>query len=156
MSLARCGPSARRKGAQAYRLIKHIRIRAGIDFLQLRAQAGEAESELSAWWQDFLRADEPQRAKLIETLQPSKNESKKRRSSKRRSDLADPIDTSSKGVAETDHAAATHEPIHKRSSDRNEAPTTQLTSDATPAKRRRRRRRPSKPSGQAHQEKSES
>ncbi|GAB3679267.1 polynucleotide adenylyltransferase PcnB [Salinisphaera aquimarina] len=40
----------RRRGKQASRLIAHPRFRAAYDFLLLRAQTGEVDTELAEWW----------------------------------------------------------------------------------------------------------
>jgi poly(A) polymerase len=47
----------RRTGRSPYRLIEHLRFRAGYDFLLLRCEAGECDAELGAWWQAFVEAD---------------------------------------------------------------------------------------------------
>lgn len=47
----------RRAGRAAWRLLEHPRFRAGYDFLLLRAEAGEVDASLGAWWTDFIEAD---------------------------------------------------------------------------------------------------
>ncbi len=47
-----------RNGKRPQRLLTHPRFRAAYDFLVLRAQAGEAEQELAAWWTE-LQAGNP-------------------------------------------------------------------------------------------------
>jgi poly(A) polymerase len=47
----------RRTGRTPYRLLEHLRFRAGYDFLLLRCQAGECDQELGDWWRDFVAAD---------------------------------------------------------------------------------------------------
>jgi poly(A) polymerase len=44
---------AHTKGKRPHRLAAHPRFRAAYDFLLLRAEAGEADPELAAWWTDF-------------------------------------------------------------------------------------------------------
>ena len=48
-------------GKRPQRLLAHPRFRAAYDFLLLRASAGEADSELAAWWTEFQQgnADAP-------------------------------------------------------------------------------------------------
>jgi len=49
---------AQRQGKRPQRLMTHPRFRAAYDFLVLRAQAGEAETELADWWTQ-LQTDNP-------------------------------------------------------------------------------------------------
>src|SRR3954463_2194201 len=42
-----------RAGARPFRLLEHPRFRAAYDFLLIRAEAGEAPSELADWWTRF-------------------------------------------------------------------------------------------------------
>ncbi|MGI9211950.1 MAG: polynucleotide adenylyltransferase PcnB [Methylococcaceae bacterium] len=48
-------------GSKPFRLFGHPRFRAAYDFLLLRAEAGEVDSELADWWQHFIEADEAER-----------------------------------------------------------------------------------------------
>ncbi|MDS4014494.1 MAG: polynucleotide adenylyltransferase PcnB [Candidatus Accumulibacter sp.] len=54
-----------RSGKRAYGLLQQPRFKAGYDFLLLRAQAGEVDSEVSTWWTDFLHADDENRALMV-------------------------------------------------------------------------------------------
>ncbi|MCC7546255.1 MAG: polynucleotide adenylyltransferase PcnB [Burkholderiales bacterium] len=54
-----------RSGKRPYRLLEHPRLRAGYDFLLLRCESGEVESEIAQWWDDFMRGSEDQRASLL-------------------------------------------------------------------------------------------
>jgi len=56
----------RRSGQSAYRLLQHLRFRAGYDFLLLRAAADEVPAELADWWTRFVHANEAERARLME------------------------------------------------------------------------------------------
>ena len=58
----------RRTGSQPYRLLEHIRYRAGFDFLMLRTDAGEIEPELVAWWDRFADASPSERDTMIADL----------------------------------------------------------------------------------------
>ncbi|MES2141544.1 MAG: polynucleotide adenylyltransferase PcnB [Pseudomonadota bacterium] len=49
-------------------LIAHPRFRAAYDFLLLRAQIQEIPQEIANWWTEFLSADEPTKAALIEQI----------------------------------------------------------------------------------------
>ncbi|EXJ15294.1 Poly(A) polymerase [Imhoffiella purpurea] len=67
-----------REGKRPYRLIAHPRFRAAYDFLLLRAEAGEADSELASWWTRFQDATSQERASMTESG------TKRRRSRSRR------------------------------------------------------------------------
>lgn len=56
----------RRQGRSAYRLLEHLRFRAGYDFLLLRAAADEVPAELADWWTRFSHASEAEREKLVD------------------------------------------------------------------------------------------
>ena len=55
----------RRQGRSPFRLLEHLRFRAGYDFLLLRCDAGELADELGQWWTDFIDAPEPEREQMI-------------------------------------------------------------------------------------------
>jgi poly(A) polymerase len=73
----------RRHGRSAYRLMEHLRFRAGYDFLLLRAAADEVPAELADWWTRFSHANEEERERLI--VEASRADSPKRRARRRRS-----------------------------------------------------------------------
>jgi poly(A) polymerase len=56
----------RRHGQAPLRLLEHLRLRAGYDFLLLRCDCGEAPAELGQWWTDFLEADEATRTRMTQ------------------------------------------------------------------------------------------
>ncbi len=56
----------RRTGNAPYSLIEQPRFRAGFDFLRLRADAGEAPTELAEWWEDFSLGTDEERRALME------------------------------------------------------------------------------------------
>jgi len=70
-----------RAGKRPYSLLEHPRFRAAYDFLLLRCESGEIDSELGKWWTDFIDADSTERLAL---LQPATAEPKKRRRRSRR------------------------------------------------------------------------
>ena len=82
-------PRFERTGKSAWRLIEHLRFRAGYDFLLLRCDAGELPAELGDWWTRFAEGDAASREALIEEparLGPAgAAEPRKRRRRKRRS-----------------------------------------------------------------------
>ena len=57
----------RRVGNGPLTLVEQPRFRAGFDFLRLRAEAGEIDAAIAAWWEDFsLAGDEVRRDMLAE------------------------------------------------------------------------------------------
>jgi len=63
----------RRTGQAPLRLLEHLRLRAGYDFLLIRCAAEEAPAELGEWWTRFIHGSEDERAALMQ--EASKNRS---------------------------------------------------------------------------------
>jgi poly(A) polymerase len=61
----------RRSGHSVYTLVEQPRFRAGLDFLRLRAQAGEVDPGLASWWDEFAAAGSAERASLVTRARPS-------------------------------------------------------------------------------------
>jgi poly(A) polymerase len=55
----------RRSGRNPAKLLEHLRVRAGYDFLMLRCAAEEAPAELGEWWTRFMEANEAEREALL-------------------------------------------------------------------------------------------
>jgi len=55
----------RRVGKAPYKLLEHLRLRAGFDFLLLRCQSGELDAELGEWWEAFIAGNSAEREELI-------------------------------------------------------------------------------------------
>ncbi|MBC7502304.1 MAG: polynucleotide adenylyltransferase PcnB [Herminiimonas sp.] len=55
----------RRIGKTPYKLLEHVRWRAGYDFMLLRCASGEIDSELGDWWTEFIEADSSGREALL-------------------------------------------------------------------------------------------
>ncbi len=55
----------RRAGRTPYKLLEHPRFRAAYDFLQLRCESGELDSEIGDWWAAFLTSDDAEREILL-------------------------------------------------------------------------------------------
>jgi poly(A) polymerase len=55
----------RRAGKSPYKLLEHVRLRAGYDFLLLRCASGEIDAEVGEWWTAFIDADGPGREALL-------------------------------------------------------------------------------------------
>jgi poly(A) polymerase len=74
----------RRQGASPYKLLEHLRLRAGYDFLLLRVAAQEAPAELGEWWTSFMHANAEERARLLEAARATTPAGPKRRRRRRR------------------------------------------------------------------------
>lgn len=55
----------RRTGRSPYRLLEHLRFRAGYDFLLLRAAADEIPATLADWWTQFAASSADEREELV-------------------------------------------------------------------------------------------
>ena len=55
----------RRVGKAPYRLIEHLRFRAGYDFLLLRCASGEIDADIGTWWTEFYEGDDVAREALL-------------------------------------------------------------------------------------------
>ena len=55
----------RRTGRSPFRLVEHLRFRAGYDFLLLRAAADEIPVAQGDWWTRFLQASPDEREQLV-------------------------------------------------------------------------------------------
>ena len=71
-----------RSGKRPYGVLEQPRFKAGYDFLLLRAESGEVDSELAKWWADFMNKDGDARAAML--LPPKPDDAKKRRRRKRK------------------------------------------------------------------------
>ena len=70
---------AQRTRGKAFRLLAHPRFRACYDFYALRAEAGDAEPDIAAWWEKFQVADEATREKMLLADEPPKKKRRRRR-----------------------------------------------------------------------------
>jgi len=123
-------PRFERRGGQGpYALIDQPRYRAGYDFLRLRADTGEVDTELADWWEDFALGDDDEREALLrsvrETAVPRRAVGPTR--------TARPVS----GVAEADATPGLAEADGEEDADE-----AMPSADAAPRKRRRRRRKP--------------
>jgi poly(A) polymerase len=64
----------RRQGSTPYNMVSHIRFRAGLDFLRLRADAGEAGEGLAEWWQEFALTDNARRDDMLAQVREEQRE----------------------------------------------------------------------------------
>ncbi len=69
-----------RAGHRPYRLLEHVRFRAGYDFLLLRCASGEVDPAVGDWWTRFQRASEAERERmLLRDAEPKKRRRRRRR-----------------------------------------------------------------------------
>ncbi|QGZ60687.1 polynucleotide adenylyltransferase PcnB [Paraburkholderia acidisoli] len=54
-----------KRGRGAIKLLEHQRFRAGYDFLLLRCESGELDTEVGQWWTDFIEGDLTAREALL-------------------------------------------------------------------------------------------
>ena len=73
-----------RAGKRPYRLLAHPRFRAAYDFLLLRAEAGETDSELADWWTRFQECDNEARSQMLRQAADNGGERPKRRRRRRK------------------------------------------------------------------------
>jgi poly(A) polymerase len=74
----------RRNGRAPFRLLEHLRFRAGYDFLMLRAAADEIPAELGDWWTRFIHAGPEEREHLVQQAARHEGPSTGRRRRRRR------------------------------------------------------------------------
>jgi poly(A) polymerase len=74
----------RRIGHAPFKLLEHLRLRAGYDFLVLRSAAQEADAELADWWGRFLHAAPEERERLIAAAHAAKPQAAAPRRRRRR------------------------------------------------------------------------
>nr|MBL8410274.1 polynucleotide adenylyltransferase PcnB [Dechloromonas sp.] len=75
-----------RAGKRPYSLLEQPRVRAGYDFLLLRAESGEIDAEMAEWWTNFQNAEGHERAEML--LPEQAGEKKKRRRRKKPANAA--------------------------------------------------------------------
>ncbi len=73
----------RRNGKNPYKLLEHVRFRAGYDFLLLRCSSGEIDRELGDWWTAFYEADEFARAEMVSAISSGGAGAKRKRPPRR-------------------------------------------------------------------------
>ena len=71
-----------RAGRKPFRLLTHPRFRAAYDFMLLRCESGELDTELGEWWRVFLSANDDEREKMLSS-QISRKRGRRRRSRKK-------------------------------------------------------------------------
>jgi poly(A) polymerase len=89
----------RRIGKSPYKLLEHLRLRAGYDFLLLRCASGEIDGEIGEWWTEFMSADGAGREHLLtrktkssDSAPPAKKRRRRGGRSRSKGDSAPPGD----------------------------------------------------------------
>jgi poly(A) polymerase len=119
----------KRTGSSPYSLLDQPRFRAGFDFLRLRGQTGEIDTELAEWWEKFSTAYDDERHAMIEAVrQEQAHRPAQPRVRVRRSDAA----------GESGHAVTSQ--IRAPLPDGQSGPAG--TGDPAAPRKRRRRRKP--------------
>jgi len=68
----------RRTGKSPYKLLEHVRFRAGYDFLLLRCASGEIDAEIGEWWSAFYDGEADAREDLLASADQAPAAAKKR------------------------------------------------------------------------------
>jgi poly(A) polymerase len=116
----------KRVGNGPYTLIVQPRFRAGLDFLRLRAQVGEVDAELAAWWERFSLATEGERGDMMQAVRQQTQPRAARVRSRSKAEADTRTDTQ---AAPQDSGLGSDQPDQAQGGD-----------EAAPRKRRRRRR----------------
>jgi len=127
----------RRASSSAPALLEQPRFRAGLDFLRLRGEVGEADPTLAAWWEALYQASDEQRRDILDGVREQRGPRRVKRASARDAGDRD-------GNADTAVDARSGDETVPPAGDAGEAPAGDA---AAPRKRRRRRRKPSESAG---------
>ncbi len=148
----------RRQANTAQALVEQPRFRAGLDFLRLRADAGEAPAELAEWWEDFSLGNDDEREALLAAAREAQRKPPRRVP---RAAASAPVAGAGAGAAHGLPATAAEASAMAPAPATAEAvasadvpaedPAAVDTGEAAPAarKRRRRRRKPTAAAGEA-------
>lgn len=68
-----------RSGKRPFALLEHERFRAAYDFLLLRAQSGEIQTEITEWWTTFADAGQDDQQRMLLSPTPGQTKPKRRR-----------------------------------------------------------------------------
>ena len=73
----------RRNGKAPYKLLEHLRFRAGYDFLLLRCASGEIDADIGEWWTAFYEGDAVERENLLTSAAQAPSGPKRKRAPRR-------------------------------------------------------------------------
>jgi poly(A) polymerase len=127
----------RRSGNSALSLLEQPRFRAGLDFLRLRGEVGEADPALAAWWETLYAAGDDERQRLRDAVREPRAPRRVRKT---------PV-TAAQPAAAGAPAQAEHASVDLNIDEPADAVPAESTT--APRKRRRRRRKPAEPTGSA-------
>ena len=128
-------PRLEKRGRQAWRLIEHLRFRAGYDFLLLRCDAGELPAEVGRWWTRVHRRATPPRAKqLLEAADGGSGQAARKRRRRRSRGGRDRAGRGSQQPATTQTGRATT--MTGRATHDDGSATTRPRTTTRPARRR--------------------
>jgi len=131
----------RRSPSSAATLLEQPRFRAGLDFLRLRGEVGEADATLAAWWEQVYAASDDERHRLLDALREPRVPRRVKKASPARSE---PVVA---GEPEPSMGAHTPAGATERAETENDDDSAEGTADAAGAPARKRRRRRRKPAG---------
>ena len=133
----------RRASSSALTLLEQPRFRAGLDFLRLRGEVGEADPALAVWWEALFQADDDERRTMLEDVRETRGPKRVRRTPVRAAgdDATAPASASTPASQDDGSGDGPNE-----STDDDALPA---DPGAAPRKRRRRRRKPGEPAGPA-------
>ncbi len=126
----------KRTGSSPYSLLDQPRFRAGFDFLRLRAQTGEIETELAEWWEKFSTAYDDERHEMIEQARLDQSQKPQQARTRVKRADADAPRTTAVGSGQRSPDADSDRAASAESGESGELGT------SAPAKKRRRRRKP--------------
>ena len=138
----------RRQPSTALAMIEQPRFRAGFDFLRLRADVGEAPTELAEWWEDFSLGSDEDREAMLASLREAQHAAQRSapRAGGRKAAPARAAEPSSSGdTASSAHSVVEADDHSINANDEADADGEPSTDGNAPARKRRRRRR--KPAG---------
>ena len=117
----------RRASSSVMTLLEQPRFRAGLDFLRLRGEVGEADPALAVWWEALFQANDDERRDLLDSVRETRGPRRVKRA-------AAPAGSDEAPVA-----------VSQDSAQDDDAPPPD--GSVAPRKRRRRRRKPGEPAG---------
>ena len=102
----------RRASSSAPTLLEQPRFRAGLDFLRLRGEVGEADPTLAAWWEALYQASDEQRRDILDGVREQRGPRRVKRASAR--DAGDGSDSNADTAVDARSGAETVPPDRRR------------------------------------------
>ncbi len=126
----------RRQASSAATLLEQPRFRAGLDFLRLRGEVGEADPALARWWEALFQAGEGDRQRMLEEAHGPRGPRRVKKAAN-----AETIVREDSGATGRPAPVANPRP-DDIDTEPDESEESVASAEAAPRKRRRRRRRP--------------